>query len=402
MPKVFLCHSSVDKPFVRRLADDLNSQSLSVWIDEKEILVGDPIREKIEQGLRASDYLAIVLSPDSVTSAWVQKELDAKLIEEVESRSVRILPIYYRQCQIPALLSGKHYADFRNDYSIGLNALLARFRQSDRELEVKQRVLNRLASADVARVDPHALIGLAISARQLDAAEELLIVHSDSHVGCQHVEPLRATLAVVRHEIAGTPDTWISALRGAFSLIRHNPVPAHFQHLDRLSQSPFRDERCTEAAAELLSVSLDELKRGDRRWAPHSSALLLRALHRLPLRQEQVDSVCVTGAELIESLEPEVLRGILSVLLHVTTHLSEKLHDPARSELLLCRLLRAAEPKMRESHEYSDAFLHLAWVCARLKDAESAKAWLAKYRLTVPAATFETETRKHVPLHELV
>lgn len=141
MSKLFICHSNTDKPFVRRLADDLTRHKLSVWVDEREILVGDPIRKKIEEGLEASDYLGLVLSPASVQSEWVQKELDAKLIEEIESKRVVVLPILLSNCQIPALLRGKLYADFRSDYGTGLETLLARFRHNDRELEVKRRVL---------------------------------------------------------------------------------------------------------------------------------------------------------------------------------------------------------------------------------------------------------------------
>jgi len=38
---IFLCHSSLDKPFVRELQARLSNQGIKVWIDEAEIEIGD-------------------------------------------------------------------------------------------------------------------------------------------------------------------------------------------------------------------------------------------------------------------------------------------------------------------------------------------------------------------------
>ena len=70
---VFLCHSSDDKPFVEKLCQDLTSGDIDVWFDKWEIRVGDSIIEKIEEGLKNNDYLAIVLSNASVKSEWVRR-----------------------------------------------------------------------------------------------------------------------------------------------------------------------------------------------------------------------------------------------------------------------------------------------------------------------------------------
>jgi len=123
---VFLCHSSYDKPFVKRLAHDLRRFGLGVWLDSWEIRVGDSIVDRIEQGLRENDFLGIVLSPGLVSSTWVRRELNAAFIRELEERRVVILPILYRDCEIPLRIREKKYADFRVDYGAGLRTLLER------------------------------------------------------------------------------------------------------------------------------------------------------------------------------------------------------------------------------------------------------------------------------------
>lgn len=120
----FISHSSKDKPFVRRLAGDLVANGVRVWIDEQRILVGDPIPEKIAQGLAESDFFLVVVSKNSVASAWVQKELSGALVHEIERRKVTVMPIRLDDAEMPPTIKDKSYADFRNSYDEGLKKLL--------------------------------------------------------------------------------------------------------------------------------------------------------------------------------------------------------------------------------------------------------------------------------------
>lgn len=121
---VFLSHSSKDKKFIRRLAADLESHGIGVWLDEQQIHVGDSINDKISQGLADSDYLLIVLSEDSVNSEWVKKELNSMMMQEIQAKKVKVLPIKLSNCTIPYLLADKKYADFMVSYADGLKEVL--------------------------------------------------------------------------------------------------------------------------------------------------------------------------------------------------------------------------------------------------------------------------------------
>ena len=121
---VFLSHSSKDKKFIRRLAADLESRGIGVWLDEQQIQVGDSINDRISQGLADSDYLLIALSEYSVSSEWVKKELNAMMIQEIQAKKVKILPIKIEDCTTPFLLADKKYADFVVSYSDGLEEVL--------------------------------------------------------------------------------------------------------------------------------------------------------------------------------------------------------------------------------------------------------------------------------------
>jgi len=126
MRRVFISHSSKDKRAVREIAADLEHCGIDVWFDEWELAVGDSLIEAISRGIDRSSWLAVVLTPHSVSSAWVQKELSAALARELAKKKVYVLPILLSDCRVPTFLRDKVYADFRTDYRKGFESLLRR------------------------------------------------------------------------------------------------------------------------------------------------------------------------------------------------------------------------------------------------------------------------------------
>jgi guanylate kinase len=125
MTKIFLSHSSKDKDEVRKLADKLSDYGISVWLDEWEIFVGDSITQKIESGIRDSDFIGIWITKSAIESGWVQKEWRSKFHEEISFEKPRILPLLAEDAEIPPLLRDKLYADFREDFNRGFDQLMA-------------------------------------------------------------------------------------------------------------------------------------------------------------------------------------------------------------------------------------------------------------------------------------
>ncbi|PCJ82777.1 MAG: molecular chaperone Tir, partial [Flavobacteriales bacterium] len=91
--KVFIAHSSLDKDFVDELAMNLKRNNIDVWYDKWSMRIGDSLRTKISEGILGSNYLIVVLSPNSASSKWVSEELNAAFAISMESQSVFILPV---------------------------------------------------------------------------------------------------------------------------------------------------------------------------------------------------------------------------------------------------------------------------------------------------------------------
>ena len=125
-PLAFISHSSKDKLFVRKLATDLQRRRIRPWLDEREILVGDSLHRRISDGIESADFLILVLSEASIQSGWVEREVNAGLMRELENKNVIVLPILKEQLdhtRIPTLIRERRYASFVEDYEEGLHDL---------------------------------------------------------------------------------------------------------------------------------------------------------------------------------------------------------------------------------------------------------------------------------------
>jgi len=122
-PQMFICHSSIDKPYARKLAQSLSGMGIKVWIDEAEIKIGDSLISKIESGILSSNNLVIILTPNSVSSSWCKEELRMALAMQINNNRIKVLPALFADCDIPGFLIEKTYADFRSDktYTTSLN-----------------------------------------------------------------------------------------------------------------------------------------------------------------------------------------------------------------------------------------------------------------------------------------
>jgi tetratricopeptide (TPR) repeat protein len=97
MGDVFISYSRKDSSFVDQLIRDLENAGIEVWIDREDIRGGDRWRPAIVESIRNCQAFLLVLSPNSVASENVSKELS---IAETHKR--RIVPIAYQPCIIPA------------------------------------------------------------------------------------------------------------------------------------------------------------------------------------------------------------------------------------------------------------------------------------------------------------
>jgi len=116
---IFLCHSEADKDISERIAVGLKALNYPVWYAEWAIRPSESIVQKINEGLARNDTLVILLSPNSVSSKWVQRELNTVLMTQLSGQNVTVVPLLIAECDIPTVLKDIKYIDMTRDYQTG-------------------------------------------------------------------------------------------------------------------------------------------------------------------------------------------------------------------------------------------------------------------------------------------
>ena len=92
--RVFLSHVGEDKEaIVRPFAEALERERISYWLDEAEILWGENLIAKINEGLATSDFVVCFISNKFLERKWPKAELDAAMSEEIGGGKNRVLPV---------------------------------------------------------------------------------------------------------------------------------------------------------------------------------------------------------------------------------------------------------------------------------------------------------------------
>ena len=95
---VFISHAWEDKEdFVDDFVKDLNSLGVTTWYDKNQILWGDSMRKKIDEGLKKSRFGIVILSPNYIAEGkyWTKAELDGLFqLESINGK--KLLPIWHK------------------------------------------------------------------------------------------------------------------------------------------------------------------------------------------------------------------------------------------------------------------------------------------------------------------
>jgi hypothetical protein len=87
----FISYSSKDQEFAERLHADLQRRGVNVWFAPHDMKIGARMRPTIDDSIRAYDKLLLILSKNSVSSQWVEQEVETALAKERELGSDPVL-----------------------------------------------------------------------------------------------------------------------------------------------------------------------------------------------------------------------------------------------------------------------------------------------------------------------
>ncbi|MFL6314146.1 MAG: toll/interleukin-1 receptor domain-containing protein [Terriglobales bacterium] len=117
----FISYSSNDQEFAERLHADLQSKGVRCWFAPEDLKIGDRLRPSFDEAIRVHDKLMVLLSENSVSSPWVEKEVETAFEKERREKRTVLFPIRLDdavmktdQAWAADIRRGRHIGDFRN------------------------------------------------------------------------------------------------------------------------------------------------------------------------------------------------------------------------------------------------------------------------------------------------
>jgi hypothetical protein len=140
----FISYSHADREFADRLHNALQDKGIRCWLDERQLLPGDDIYEQVDRGIRLWDKVLLCASENSLTSWWVDSEIDKAFEKErqlFKARGKKVLSL------VPLDLDG-HLFHWANGKSTEVKRRLAADFTGWQNDEAKfERELEKLADA---------------------------------------------------------------------------------------------------------------------------------------------------------------------------------------------------------------------------------------------------------------
>jgi hypothetical protein len=123
--ELFLSHASVDWAAADRVASTLRRHNIPVWYSPTEIVGAQQWHDEIGAALERCDWFGVLLTPASVESMWVKRELIYALQQNRYEK--HIVPLLLETCDFGRLswvLSSLQIIDLRPGFEDGFRQLL--------------------------------------------------------------------------------------------------------------------------------------------------------------------------------------------------------------------------------------------------------------------------------------
>ena len=105
--KVFLSYALEDEPVATDLTRRLEKAGLNVWQTGRDVLPGDNIALRVGKALEEADAMVVLVSPASMKSFWVQREIEYALGNA--NYENRLIPVLIRRTSnTPWIANSRH------------------------------------------------------------------------------------------------------------------------------------------------------------------------------------------------------------------------------------------------------------------------------------------------------
>jgi len=107
--QVFICHDSCDGDFADVLKSKLKEAGYEAWIDIDRLQVGEDWRAEIDEAIKSSTAIVVIMTPEAKESEYVTYEW-----AYAAGAKIKIIPLMVKLTQLHPRLESLQYLDFTN------------------------------------------------------------------------------------------------------------------------------------------------------------------------------------------------------------------------------------------------------------------------------------------------
>ncbi len=117
----FISYTSHDEEAAKKIYAELDSKGIRSWFAHEDLKIGERFRGVIANEIRRRDKLLVILSRQSIRSAWVRREVKLALEEEERTKKTVLFPIRLDEAVMDTteqwadeIRRSRHIGDFTN------------------------------------------------------------------------------------------------------------------------------------------------------------------------------------------------------------------------------------------------------------------------------------------------
>lgn len=183
-PRIFISYACEDLEKALSLYEDLKKANCDPWIDQKNLLPGEPWKIIIRETIKTCDFFLACLSSKSVSKiGFFQTELkdSYEIMKQYPSENIFLIPIRFEDCDVPIEVKEYHWVDIleKDGFTKLLEAIQKEWKRLGYEL-CEPKTDDELEQKGSEFVSQITIVGHLVDANQIQHAiylDDELYVH---------------------------------------------------------------------------------------------------------------------------------------------------------------------------------------------------------------------------------